>query len=32
YWDLKKMAEKKGIETHKIKQADLIKALEECER
>ena len=32
YWDLKKMAEEKGIETHKIKQADLIKALEECER
>ena len=32
YWDLKKMAEKKEIETHKIKQADLIKALEECER
>ncbi|GAI76604.1 unnamed protein product [marine sediment metagenome] len=32
YWDLKKMAEKKGIETHKIKQADLIKALEEGER
>lgn len=32
YWDLKKMAKKKGIETHKIKQADLIKALEECER
>jgi hypothetical protein len=32
YWELKKEAEKKGIETHKIKQADLIKALEECER
>jgi len=32
YWGLKKEAEKKGIETHKIKQADLIKALEECER
>ncbi|MBA7553815.1 hypothetical protein ES705_46414 [subsurface metagenome] len=32
YWELKKKAEKKGIETHKIKQADLIKALEECER
>ncbi len=32
YWDLKKMAEKKGIETHKIKQADLIRALEEYER
>jgi hypothetical protein len=32
YWDLKKMAEEKGIETHKIKQSDLIKALEECER
>jgi hypothetical protein len=26
------IAEEKGIETHKIKQADLIKALEECER
>ena len=32
YWGLKKEAEKKGIETHKIKKADLIKALEECER
>ncbi|MBA7645659.1 hypothetical protein ES703_53417 [subsurface metagenome] len=32
YWDLKKMAEEEGIETHKIKQADLIKALEESER
>jgi len=32
YWDLKKEAENKGIKTHKIKKADLIKALEECER
>ncbi len=32
YWGLKKMAEKKGIETHKIKQADLIRVLEEYER
>jgi len=31
YWDLKKMAEEKGIETHKIKQSDLVKALEESE-
>jgi len=31
YWDLKKMAEKKGIETYKIKKADLIKTLEKCE-
>ncbi|GAI80136.1 unnamed protein product [marine sediment metagenome] len=32
YWDLKKMAEKKGIETHKIKREALIKVLEEGER
>ncbi|MBA7521678.1 hypothetical protein ES705_13789 [subsurface metagenome] len=29
---LKKEAVKKGINTHRMKQADLIKALEECER
>ncbi|MBA7584092.1 hypothetical protein ES695_10610 [Candidatus Atribacteria bacterium 1244-E10-H5-B2] len=29
---LKKEAVKKGINTHRMKKADLIKALEECER
>ena len=32
YWELKKKAEKKGIETHKIKGEALIKILEEGER
>jgi hypothetical protein len=32
YWELKKEAEKKGIETHKIKREALIKVLEEGER
>jgi len=32
YWELKKMAEKKEIETHKIKREALIKVLEEGER
>jgi len=32
YWELKKEAEKKGIEAYKIKRGALIKVLEEGER
>jgi len=32
YWKMRELAEKKGINYHKIKKADLIKALEESDK